>query len=189
MIELDSINPGHAIVTLYLIIAANFMVPLFSCKLQSALEESILLRHLTGFLTMVFFVRLTSTSKPTFLNLLSSSAIVYAWFLATTRMNLELWIVAALIAMSLFLIYIYETTIDQDKEKKTSIETLLPNIKRGLIQGLVVVTVIGVILYMGEKRLEYGKKFDLYTFIVGQTKCRHYTAKYTLEEKLAALAV
>jgi len=131
MIELDSINPGHAIVTLYLIIAANFMAPLFSCKLQGALEESILLRHLTGFLTMIFFVRLTSTSKPTFLNILSSSAIVYIWFLATTRMNMELWYVASLIAMALFLIYIYETSIDHDKEEKNSINVMLPNIKRG----------------------------------------------------------
>ena len=183
---MSTFNPGHAIVTLYMIIAANFMAPLFSCRLQSSLEQSILLRHLTGFLTMIFFVRLTSVSKPTFIKLMSSSAVLYLWFIATTRMNMELWFLAALISMVLFLIYIYETSIDHEEEAKNTIDKHLPAVKQGLIYALAATTLLGVIIYYGEKRLEYGKKFDLATFIVGNPKCKHFTPDYTLSAKLRA---
>ena len=136
---------------------------------------------------MIFFVRLSSTSKPTFVKLLASSAALYLWFIATTRMNMELWFVAAAISMALFLIYIYETSMDREEETNTIIKDNLPTVKQGLINTLAVVTLLGVVIYYGEKRLEYGKKFDLMTFIMGKPKCKYYTRQYTLSDKLKAL--
>jgi len=136
---------------------------------------------------MIFFVRLSSSSKPTFLKLLGSSAALYLWFIATTRMNMELWFVAAAISMVLFLIYIYETSMDREEDPNSTINNQLPAVKQGLINALAAVTLLGVVVYYGEKRLEYGKKFDLMTFIVGKPKCKYYTPGYTLADKLKAV--
>jgi hypothetical protein len=102
-------------------------------------------------------------------------------------MNMELWFLAAAISAALFLIYIYETSIDHDEEAKSRVDVHLPAVKQGLIYSLGAVTLLGVIVYYGEKRLEYGKKFDLLRFIVGNPACKHFTPDYTLTAKLRAV--
>ena len=77
--------------------------------------------------------------------------------------------------------------MDREEETNSIIKDNLPTVKQGLINTLAVVTLLGVVVYYGEKRLEYGKKFDLMTFIVGKPKCKYYTRQYTLSDKLKAL--
>ena len=77
--------------------------------------------------------------------------------------------------------------MDREEDAKSAVNKHLPAVKEGLINTLAVVTLIGVIIYYGEKRLEYGKKFDLMTFIVGKPKCKYYTRQYTLGAKLKAV--
>jgi len=187
MFGLELVNPGHSLATLYLIVAGNFLAPLFGCRLQHFIESNFLARHYIGFLTMLLFVRLTSVSKASFKQILASSLIIYLWFVATTRVNFSLWIIIITIASALFFIHYYESSEKDPEYKKTAFDEYLPKIKMGLLLTMAAVTLIGVIIYAGEKKLEYGKKFNWQTFIIGKTNCKHITPQFTLGEKLNAI--
>jgi hypothetical protein len=187
MLNLGLINPGHSLATFYLIIAGNFLAPLFGCRLQNFIESNFLARHYIGFLTMLLFVRLTSETTETFKNILGSSFIIYLWFIATTRVNFSTWLLIITIVSMLFFIHYYESSDKGPDYKKTEFDNYLPKIKNCLIIALAFVTVVGIILYAGEKKLEYGKKFNWQTFFVGVYPCKHKTVNFTVVEKLEAL--
>lgn len=186
MLNLGLLNPGHSLATFYLIIAGNFLAPLFGCRLQHFIETNFVARHYIGFLTMLLFVRLTSATTSTFKNILGSSFIIYLLFIATTRVNFSTWLIIITIISMLFFIHYYESSDKGPDYKKTEFDNYIPKIKNGLIIALVSVTIIGVVLYAGEKKLEYGKKFNWQTFFVGVYPCKHKTLDYTLGEKLKA---
>lgn len=188
MFDLELVNPGHSLLTLYLIIAANFLAPLFGCRLQSFIESNLLVRHYIGFLTLLLFVRLTSVSKAKFKNILGSSIILYLWFLATTRVNFNIWVIILSIASILFFIHYYESSEKDPEYKKTVFDTYIPKIKNGLLISMGVITVIGVFLYVGEKKLEYGEKFLWSKFIIGSYPCKNKTPTFTMDEILKVLA-
>ena len=188
MLNLGLVNPGHSLVTLYLIVAGNFLAPLFGCRLQYFIESNFVARHYIGFLTMLLFVRLTSDTKSSFKNILVSSLIMYMWFVATTRVNFGTWILIITLASALFFIHYYESSEKDPDYKKTALDEHLPKIKEWLIISMALITMVGVIVYAGEKRLEYGKKFNWQTFLIGVTPCKHKTPEFTLEEKLIAFA-
>jgi hypothetical protein len=54
--------------------------------------------------------------------------------------------------------------------------------------SMALITMVGIIVYAGEKRLEYGKKFNWLTFLIGVTPCKHKTPEFTIEEKILAFA-
>jgi hypothetical protein len=188
MFGLEIVNPGHSLATLYLIIAGNFLAPLFGCRLQSFIESNFLARHYLGFLTMLLFVRLTSVSKASFKQILASSLIIYLWFVATTRVNFSVWIIIITIISALFFIHYYESSETDPEYKKTVFDEYLPKIKSFLLLSLAAVTIIGVIIYAGEKKLEYGKKFSWSTFFIGKYPCKHKTPDFALIDKLKVFA-
>ena len=187
MFGLELVNPGHSLATLYLIIAGNFLAPLFGCRLQHFIETNFMARHYIGFLTMLLFVRLTSVTKASFKQILASSFIIYLWFIATTRVNFPIWLIIITLASVLFFIHYYESSEKDPGYKKLAFDDYIPTIKKGLLLSMAFITIIGVIVYAGEKKLEYGKKFNWQTFIIGKYPCKHKTPDFTIGEKLKAL--
>ena len=47
---------GRNVFVLYLVLAGQFLDPLFPCHSKRLLENSMLLRHVLGYLTLLFFV-------------------------------------------------------------------------------------------------------------------------------------
>ena len=187
MINLSPQYSIHAIISLYLIICANFMVPLFSCDLQSLIADNIIVRHIIGFLTLIFFVRLSGPAKSSFKNIIIDSIILYLWFIATTRITSEFLYIVTPLAAIYFIIYIYETTLEPEKNKNSIINKNINLAKVWISRALGFFIIIGVILYYGEKRLEYGNNFNSMTFIFGKLSCKKYTPKYTILNKLGAI--
>ena len=162
------------------------MVPLVSCDLQSLIIDSIIARHIIGFLTLLFFVRLSGPAKSEFKNLIIESIILYIWFIATTKITSELLYVIVPLGAIYFIIYIYQTTLDPE-DKDIKITETIELVKLWITRIIGISIIIGVILYYGEKRLEYGNKFNIMTFIVGKIKCKKYTPNYTVMDKLVAV--
>ena len=187
MINLSPQHSIHAIMSLYLIICANFMVPLFSCDLQSIIGENILVRHMIALLTMIFFVRLNGPEKSSFKNIITDSIILYLWFIATTRITSEILYIIIPLAAIYFIIYIYETTLNSEKNKDDKLSKNIELVKLWMTRAMGFFIIIGVILYYGEKRLEYGNKFNINSFIFGKLTCKQHTPKYTILNKLAGI--
>lgn len=169
----------------YLIITSNFFVPLLPCRAQSAISESIVLRHLFGFLTMTFFVVLANNKETLpFSKIIALSFGLYAWFMISTRLRFDIWLLLITILGSMYILKIYkdnehEGITDKHKENVEMIEKILFYVALG-------VTVLGATLYIGEKKIEYGDSFKYGRFFFGQVQCKGASPNITVGRALRA---
>lgn len=174
-----------AIFVLYLLISSNFQAQLFPCRVQTLFNSSQTVKHFLGFLTMTFFVILVnSKNKLPITNLFALSAGAYVWFMVTTKMNVTAWFLMMGFLSVIFILQVYKDHQEENiKEAKTETITKIQTI---LSYSIIAVTLLGVLLYMGEKRIEYGEKFNLGTFLLGAPTCRGISPTPTTRNALRA---
>ncbi len=172
---------------LYLIVSGNFLAPLLSCRVQTYIMNSMVLRHLLGYLTTTFFVVLANQKEPLGLeSLFLVSAGLYTWFLATCRMNLGFWAITIVLLGLIYILQTYENTQENRKESE-SFKSTIESLKKLLTVMVLGLTVVGTLLYYGEKRIEYGSDFNLMKFILGNPECRHFSPNVSMKQAIQAI--
>jgi hypothetical protein len=177
---------SFSVFVLYLVISSNFLAPLFSCRLQTQIEESMIIRHLLGFLTLTFFVVIASKTQPfSFAQVIGLSGFFYLWFLLTTRMHLHFWMVVIALVGTVYLIHLYQSDLTSDTPTEEEAKRLT-FAKQVLTSFAGIFTFLGFFSYLGEKRLEYGSKFTYSTFFLGAASCKGASPKVSFLDSLEA---
>lgn len=160
---------NKALFILYLLIASNYLNALYHCRLQELFETSMYVKHLFGFFTLFFFVILTEQSiqAKSIISKIWLTVKLYILFVLTTRMNRYLFIFVWLIFLVSIILSI-EIENKKDEKKKEELQKYMQYLS---YFGIIIIT-IGVLVYLGEKKVEYGKDFSYKTFIVGTPMCR-----------------
>jgi hypothetical protein len=152
---------------LYLIISSNFLAQLFSCRLQYMLNNNMLAKHFIGYMTLLFFVVLSSDDSYSTSTALLHSLLVYIIFWFSTRMAFEYFFVFLMMAASLYIIHLYQKESGEQTSKRLAAT-------QEVIQWfMIVVLVVGFVFYWMEKKIEYKNKFSMATFILGKPICRN----------------
>lgn len=163
---IDSVLSGRNLFVLYLVLAAAYIQPLFFCNADSTLGSSMVSRHLVAFLTLTFFIVVTDTelddSMP-FATVLMTSAIIYLWFLISSKMTANWWLVLAVLLAALYLMDIYH-----ESHPKTDFKP----IKEGILGVAAALTLVGFLIYVGEKKLDYKGDFSYTTLLLGTKECK-----------------
>jgi len=81
---------------------------------------------------------------------------------------------------------IIENDSNKDNEKNKKILELIIKINKYLFILFMIVIIIGFIIYMGEKKIEYKDKFSYITFIFGQAQCKDVSPKTNYIKALSA---
>lgn len=172
-----------------LIVSANFLAEIFPCKLQHLLRSNMLVKHIFGLFTMIFFVVLSSGIKnKNILNIAKSSFLLYILFILISKSQIYAF---NFILIFLGITYIINI-IKQEKEEKKNVNEELINEKINnydyityiLYILIIITTIIGVILYMGEKKIEYRNNFNYITFFLGKPHCIGKSPKTNLFKAL-----
>jgi hypothetical protein len=163
-----------AIMIFYLIIFGNYAAQLLPCRLQAFINKSILARHIIGFFTLVFFVVLSERSfisgKLNVTEILFKSMIVYIIFLISSRSNVVFWSIGTFMLLIYYVIDLYRKEHPDKKDEDTG-ETLELILK--VLGPLILATYIfGCVVYLGEKRNEFGKNFKIRKFFMGRPYCK-----------------
>lgn len=168
---LDLVFSGRNVFILYLVLAGSFLQPLFPCHSTRLIGNSMIIRHILGFLTLIFFVVVTDTEIDDYLPLgtiLAVAAAIYAWFLVSSRMSAYWWVALVFLLASLYLVDLYES---REKNLTATKQKVVEYAKTGIIATSLVTTLIGFLIYVGEKKLEFRGSFDYLTFFLGKEKC------------------
>ena len=170
-----------------LLISCSFLVQLFPCRLQYELSENIYLKHLFGLFTMFFFVILLAPLEDKRF-IVAKSFAMYIMFVLITKVEYKIFI---LIILLLFVSYI--VVLEKEVQKKMN-ETLQEQERREtkmydeinfvVYIVIIVLIIIGVAVFMGEKKIEYKTKFSYITFFFGKVKCAKGLKKYTYSNAL-----
>lgn len=174
-----------AIFIFLLIVSGNYLGSLFPCRIQDTFEKNIWLQHVLGFFTMLFFVLLTfprdDKSPINLSQLMSSTGLLYVSFILLTRTPAWVWLI---VFVSFLFIYLLELQKENMKIEKTNNENKADIKKKidnySLTQDILasisgVLVLFGVMIYIGEKKLEYKKDFSYQKFIFGTPTCKGYT--------------
>jgi hypothetical protein len=176
--------PVESLFIFLLIISGNFLAELFPCRFQKDLNDIIALKHIFGFLTLLFFVVL-QTPLETFnlIDAFKNSCGLYVMFLLLINSHHITFIVSMLLLTISYILTLKikenNTTLESDEDEMAILNTN-NNIKR--IQKYIHISIGFVILfgflsYLGSKKSEYKKKFSYFTFIFGKTICANDGSK------------
>ena len=162
-----NINP---LFIFYVTLGGNFVAQLFPCQVQKLFTENIYYKHFLAFFILFFAIILTSDkSERISTTLFSKTLVLYSLFIVLTRMDKNFFIMFFLVLCIKFII-INEMSHTTNQELKDKYD----KINKGLNYALISIGIIGFILYYGEKRYEYGKRFNFLTFLLGKPVCREF---------------
>ena len=143
------------------------------------------MKHLLGFFTTYFFIVL-ATPPEGFSNagILGFSALMYAWFFISTKMSVTFWVPMILCVLLSYFLYQY------NKQKEDALNPEMVQ-RIQVVQSILtaiagVLTVVGVVMYYGEKKLEYGPSFQPGEFWFGIPACKEKTPNFTMGNRFRA---
>jgi hypothetical protein len=174
-----------------LIISANFLAEIFPCRLQDALRNNMYLKHLFGLFTMIFFVVFSSSGTPdkNIFHTIGLSLLLYILFILITKCQIYVFFIILLFLGTTYIINIVKQQEIENSNKSSSGEasnkqntTIYDTILYVLYILIFVFTFIGVIMYMGEKKIEYNKDFNYITFFIGKSICKGKSPKVNMIE-------
>ena len=179
-----------AIFIFLLIVSGNYLGNLFPCRIQDSFENNMYAKHFLGYFTLLFFVLFTMDEQIRNVNyILLGSFILYITFLLLSSTPHYIWFSIFIIAA---IIYVFELKKREynalkNKENKNKMVNSIDNVNMiqyslGALNA--VLLVIGFLIYMGEKKIEYGKNFHYGMFLFGKPSCRGKTKKTSILNSL-----
>jgi len=155
-----------------LIISGNYIGNLFGCRIQELFDKNIYMKHILGFLTLYFFVSLIdSETKYNAIYKLLISFTIYIVFILSTKMYYKSWLGFISMIGLVYIISIIKEIFPEDENLKN----ILTNIQLGLTVLSVILLLVGMVYYMGEKKIEYREDFEYNKFFFGKPTCKGET--------------
>ena len=160
-----------ALAALYFLISSNYLGELFTCSLRRVLADSMINKHILAIITLYISVMLTTKIDSLYTRLLAT-AIVYVWFVITTKCTAKYVLSILFIIVLTYCIGQYiENNLEKDSEKKEYYEDMKHKLRKITLAICVLISIVGFISYYLEKKSEYGKTFKMNTFIFGVQNC------------------
>ena len=174
----------YTLFVFFLIISSNYLGELFPCKVQQILHNNVYWKHLFGFLTLLFFVVLVDPfESPSLVETLVKSIGLYSIFILLVNTNLYFFFTALVLLSGIYMISLYKNYREKYNEKT---ESWIEPLNNGLYLLFFVCLVIGFLVYLGEKKIEYKSKFNYATFLFGKSQCRSWSPNTTFGKSLKA---
>lgn len=180
MLSLNSIIPLYSLILLVLVISGNYIGEVLPCRFQKIMSTNMVLKYICTFFTLIFFVVLSSNQEKKLSQVLYNSILIFVWFMILAKNNLHFFLGNCLLFFVIYVIYLLKIqymneNVDGTYDKRIN---FLEGVNNILILIAFVSTCFGFILYMGEKKIEYGSKFRYKYFIFGKAKCAVEKTKY-----------
>jgi hypothetical protein len=175
---------GFYIALIYLVISGNYLGNLFGCRVQQMFSQSVAMKHVLGLFTTYFLIILST--PPEDMNhkeTLGFSLGIYTWFFFTTKMHVSFWIPMISIMLIAYGLYVFQKQAVKNNEKRDEHLELVQTVCTVL--GAIV-TIVGVLTYYGEKKLEYKSNFTPYKFWAALPSCRGKTPTVPILKSLKA---
>jgi len=167
-----------AVFAFYVVIIGNFLSnQLMGCRMQELLTSNLFIMHLVGFL-MLFFVVILVDPANADRNLISNlgiAVVVYTWFVMSSKTNVYFTITTLCILLTVYIINAKRLRHVDEKNEEQSQKLL--KIQKFLVIISGILTIVGFVIYLTEKRKEYKADFSLMYFLFGTPRCRNYTPK------------
>jgi Ca2+/Na+ antiporter len=167
-----------AVFAFYVVIIGNFLSnQLMGCRMQELLTSNLFIMHLVGFL-MLFFVVILVDPANADKNLIANlgiAVVVYAWFVMSSKTHIYFSITTICILLAVYIINAKRLRYAEEKNEEQANKHL--KIQKFLVVAAGILTLVGLAIYIVEKKSEYKDEFSLVYFLFGTPRCRNYTPR------------
>lgn len=180
MIVLNSIIPLYSLILLLLVISGNYIGEVLPCRFRKLMSSNMVLKYICTFLTLIFFVVLSSNHEQKLSQVFYNSIIIFVWFMILAKNNIHFFLGNCLLFFVIYVFYLLKIqyineNVNGSNDKKIRNMEIVNNV---LIVSAFLSTCFGFILYLGEKKVEYNSKFKYRYFIFGKPDCAKEKTKY-----------
>ena len=158
---------------IFLIVSGNYLGDLIGCKMKYLLTENIYVKHLLLFLLIFITIGLVNEEKDRHpMDIMKDMIFLYILYIIVTRTNIYFTII---LLVSIFILYIIDE-IEKYEIKKSDTEDnkeKFIKMKDYVTKIIIFIIIFGFIYYLYDKRKEYKKNFNLFTFLLGKTNCKN----------------
>ena len=159
---------------------------LLGCKIHDIIDNTLWLKHLLGFMTTYFLIILAvPPSAYGHRETLGFTISVYIWFYLTTRMNVTFWVPMITLATLSFFLYMYMG----QRNIKDAFAANAKVAQTAMIVTAGVLTLVGVVVHYGERKVVEGSRFRAWDFWTEQARSctKQHPVDIHLRKSLAAL--
>lgn len=187
----------YPIFILILIISSNFLAEVFPCRFQEMLSKNMYLKHIFGYLTMVFFVTMTLdeyNNTYSFTELFKSSLFMYFGFIVFSKTSTKFFFPVLFFLGLLYILHIRKSQLQTQLQQKNTTDDMISSNQKQLdtlntimdvsSKITLVILAMGFFVYIGEKRVEYKNNFNFLTFLFGKTNCKGKSPKVSILKAL-----
>src|SRR6056300_1608315 len=104
----------HPFIILSLIMSANYLGELFPCRVQAVFSKNMIVKHILGLLSLMFFVVLTRPDLYTSSNFVYVSVLLYGFFMFLSKLNHIIWFIVFGIFAILYVSHVYLSQIEKE---------------------------------------------------------------------------
>ena len=178
MIELN--NKEYIFKGLFLfifIISGNYLGELLGCRLIKLLNESMIIKHILGLLTLFLTLAFTIDLNTSLFTLFKISVVLYIIFILSSKTTEYINYLIIFIFIISFIVQLYKDRL----KRKLEVSTINTNEKLHLeyiekyndyiLKLIIGLIIIGVLIYIGEQKRSYNEDFNYYTFLIGEVNC------------------
>lgn len=156
---------------LILAISGGYISQTLGCKTQKMLTNNMFSKHLV-LLMLIYFTNssfVMESEKPT--EILKLTLMIYIGYLLYTKMDIHFTLFVFILLFVYYILHSFKNYYKEDPEKEDYVQKIIL-LQKSIINYIVISIIIGFLLYAREKKIEYGKKFSLYKFLLGVPKCK-----------------
>lgn len=166
----NTISLSKVLIIFYMAIMANLSTGIISKQLKTYIANNRMIQHLICFITLYIIIAQFSNIQDNKI-IFIYSAIIYIWFIFTTKLSLTLNIIVMLL---LFAGYMFEHNLDINEIKNIKMisddeqkELINKNnyYKKIIVFAIFSVTIFGTLLYNDKKHIQYGGGYSLLKYL------------------------
>ncbi len=179
-------NSLNGIFLMMIAISGNYIKEMFPCGFQKLFDNSVILKYILTFFILfisVILINPSFTKDKSLVLLFGITIFIYIWFLFMTKMNVYFFLTQLVILFILYIFiqyYNHKKISDEDKKKYYLISIII-------IILSIIITIIGFLLYYGEKKYEYKKLFNWKDFFFKNIVCNTSPPKGTMKDYFFAI--
>jgi len=179
-------NSLNLIFLMMVAVSGNFIKEMFPCGFQKVFDRSVILKYILTFFILfisVILIKPSITKGRSLIFIFGITIFIYIWFILMTKMNVYFFLTLLFILFILYICiqyYSYKKLSDEDKKTYNIITTTIFVLS-------IIITVVGFLLYYGEKKYEYKKMFSWNDFFFKTIKCNFNPPKGTMKDYFLAI--
>lgn len=156
---------------LILAMAGGYISQTLGCKTQKLLTNNMFSKHLV-LLMLIYFTNssfIMEDESPK--EILKLTLMIYVGYLLYTKMDIYFTLFVFILLFLYYILHSFKNYYKEDPEKQEHVQKIIL-LQKSIINYIVISIIIGFLLYAREKKIEYGKKFSIYKFIMGVPTCK-----------------